>query len=574
MFLLEMILISALLYLLYYTLFRGKASFTAQRALLISIPIIAIASASISFRGIEIRGYGEELISEIVADQSHQSQVEAISRSAITQDGFRVERADKRPFVVEHLALSIWASIAILLSTLFVCRIIKIRSMRRVAIREREDDYTIYKFDIDDVLFSFCRGVYISKSIDSERFNFVIQHELAHIRKFHYVDKLIVEALSILIWFNPIIKLIQRELSLIHEYEADRAVVESGADIKSYKMFIFEVVTSSVPSFANGINSSQIKKRFTAMKTNYRVSHKLLRALMTLFVFVAIAATSVMYVEANEPPRSIIEETPHEDIESIYFNKDHNIVTIAKKDGTEVSQDLDDPLKVNIKSSSKKSTPESVSDNKDQNQIRVVKGDSTEVSQDLDNTLKIKINSSSEDSTPKRAPSVDARRDQLFVAAPNRRNKPIYVVRCKDHTKVYIGMRIHWDRHWCVLSENIALADPKTQDLYMLHNSSTGLPLEKVIWIDNLKGRYIYHELIFPPLDSNVDRVEFVERVKASTTEGYGKRGTAAIDGSIGWHFQNVKVEKQLPYFASDKYQAEQTKEPRVIQLDKDFDAK
>lgn len=262
------------------------------------------------------------------------------------------------------------------------------------------------------------------------------------------------------------------------------------------------------------------------MKRRYHINHKLLRAFMTLFVFIAISAISVVYVEAKEPLQSIIDEISPEDIHSVTVNKDKNLITIIKNDGTEVSSNPNDH---NITSSD-----------------------------------------SIKKSTPQIAPSVDARRDQLFLTSLDRNNKPIYVVRCKNHTKVYIGIKVHWDRHWYVLSEDMALIDPATNDKYILHSSGTGLPLAKAIWVNNLKDRYIYNELIFPPLDKSVDKVEFIERIKASTTEGYGNRGNV-IDGGIGWHFQDVEVEKRLPDFASDKYQAELNKEPRVIKLDSNF---
>ncbi len=463
MFWVESATISALLYLLYCGLFKGKASYFAQRVLLLSIPVIATLSAVISFEFIELRGWGGEVLEEIVIDDEAATEANQLTREDISTEGFKIIRSDGYHFGIEDFTLSVWAIISLVLLSLFVWRLTKIISLRRVSTKETHSDYSIYRLWSGEVIFSFWRGIYIGGDLEGERCDFVLRHELEHIRRCHYVDKLLAEVYSIFIWFNPAVRVIQRELSLIHEYEADHAVVESGCDLKAYKTFIFEAITAPVPTFANGINSSQIKKRFIAMKKSNQVSHRVLRALMTIVAFISIAAISMVYVEARESDK-----------------------------GEEM------------------------------------------------------------------APCVDARRDQIYVTHNMNYNRPIYVVRCEDHTKLYMGGNVVWNRHWFVISEQMYLIDPKSGDKYTLHSSGTGLPLEEVIWVVNAKDKYVYFELIFPPLDKGVDRVDFEEWSKAATTVGYPNRG-ATIDHR-GWHFSNVKVENDLPYFVSAEYQAKQDK--------------
>ncbi|MFR9602657.1 MAG: hypothetical protein SNG02_02165 [Rikenellaceae bacterium] len=55
-FIVESTAISALLYALYIAFFRGKASYVAQRILLLSIPIVTTLSALVSFDIVELRG--------------------------------------------------------------------------------------------------------------------------------------------------------------------------------------------------------------------------------------------------------------------------------------------------------------------------------------------------------------------------------------------------------------------------------------------------------------------------------------------------------------------------------------
>jgi len=56
----------------------------------------------------------------------------------------------------------------------------------------------------------------------------VIRHELCHIEKRHSLDILFLEIWKVLAWFNPVLYFIQRELRMVHEYQADRAASQQG----------------------------------------------------------------------------------------------------------------------------------------------------------------------------------------------------------------------------------------------------------------------------------------------------------------------------------------------------------
>ena len=94
----------------------------------------------------------------------------------------------------------------------------------------------------------------------------ITTHELKHIRSFHYIDMLIAQLVCILNWFNPAAWLMREELMLVHEYQADLAVINSGHDPRDYqKLLIKKAVGSRFPSLANSINHSKLKKRITMM---------------------------------------------------------------------------------------------------------------------------------------------------------------------------------------------------------------------------------------------------------------------------------------------------------------------
>ena len=57
----------------------------------------------------------------------------------------------------------------------------------------------------------------------------VMVHELRHLAAGHSTDIFIAQLYAILVWYNPVSWLMIDELKTVHEYEADEAVIDSGA---------------------------------------------------------------------------------------------------------------------------------------------------------------------------------------------------------------------------------------------------------------------------------------------------------------------------------------------------------
>ena len=58
----------------------------------------------------------------------------------------------------------------------------------------------------------------------------MLRHELAHVHQRHTHDRLVVEVLRAVLWFNPFVHLCGRALALTHEYLADEAALRGSAD--------------------------------------------------------------------------------------------------------------------------------------------------------------------------------------------------------------------------------------------------------------------------------------------------------------------------------------------------------
>lgn len=115
--------------------------------------------------------------------------------------------------------------------------------------------------------FSWMGYVVISqKDYESVGGKFILTHEMRHISLHHPVDVFIAQLSVILCWFSPAPYLLRSELRDVHEYQADLAVLQSGADAREYQLLLIKkAVGKKFPALANSLNHSKLKKRITMM---------------------------------------------------------------------------------------------------------------------------------------------------------------------------------------------------------------------------------------------------------------------------------------------------------------------
>ncbi len=95
-----------------------------------------------------------------------------------------------------------------------------------------------------EVPFSFFNYVFLPKVLTKSG---ILEHEVAHVSQYHWIDLLIVEFVSIFLWFNPVMGYYKRSLKQQHEYLADRSVIKSGIDIGEYLLCIKCQVELAIP---------------------------------------------------------------------------------------------------------------------------------------------------------------------------------------------------------------------------------------------------------------------------------------------------------------------------------------
>ena len=186
-------------------------------------------------------------------------------------------------------ALLIWLYISGMVTVTIrtFCTWIKLMSVIRSGKRIKKDGYTLVLTDNERFApFSWIRYVVISgKDFENNR-STIETHELKHVASNHWIDLLISQMVCIINWFNPVAWLMRDELILVHEYQADMAVLESGNNAQDYQMLLIKkAVGARFPSLANSLNHSKLKKRITMMYKEKSSAGRRLKALALLPMF-------------------------------------------------------------------------------------------------------------------------------------------------------------------------------------------------------------------------------------------------------------------------------------------------
>ena len=165
-----------------------------------------------------------------------------------------------------------WAGVAFVLARVLVSSIGKL--IRRGEVVCEEDGCKIIVTDREIDPFSWMHCIVLSRQDWEAPHESILTHEKAHITCGHSREVLLVDILSALQWFNPAIWMLRADLKELHEYEADDAVLRSGANIKEYQyLLIRKAVSKSGYSVANSFNHSILKNRITMMsKSNSPLS--------------------------------------------------------------------------------------------------------------------------------------------------------------------------------------------------------------------------------------------------------------------------------------------------------------
>jgi TonB family protein len=134
---------------------------------------------------------------------------------------------------------------------------------------------------------------------DQQEHNEVITaHENVHAAQWHSADVLIMEALMIVNWFNPIVYLYRFAIKHIHEFIADRQAVKSGTDKTDYAMILLsQTFNAPAHQLVNPFfNKSLLKQRILMLQKSRSQRMALIKYFLSapLFMLMLILSSATV----------------------------------------------------------------------------------------------------------------------------------------------------------------------------------------------------------------------------------------------------------------------------------------
>lgn len=254
-FLLKIVTIHGIFYLLYFALLRNKTSHRLNRTYLLTTLLVAFFIPALELSIPEDR---LPILSETPTFQWE----EELAIAPIESINFIEQEVAEKP--TDYWALAKWAylilSLGLVLRSFF--HLIILQKLKYQSEYVEKQWFRLFKTSQTHP-FSFLSNVFIPKFIfGTNSFEQILEHECEHVRQRHSVDRLLLDFIVALFWFNPFIFLYRKALIEIHEYQADAAVLRKFPDPIKYQEVLFsQLSTASYSGLVSHFNFSTIKKR-------------------------------------------------------------------------------------------------------------------------------------------------------------------------------------------------------------------------------------------------------------------------------------------------------------------------
>jgi Antirepressor regulating drug resistance, predicted signal transduction N-terminal membrane component len=164
--------------------------------------------------------------------------------------------------------------------------------------------------------FSFWKYIVLSKQDYQNNKTPILLHEEAHLRLHHSYDVILMELVCFLQWFNPFACLLKKELKLVHEFQADQAVLKSGIDATQYQLLILEkAVGKRRFASANHFKQGSISKRIKMMKKKQFLRWSVAKTLLFLpagFLLLQAFANPKVSEKVNTLPALMVQANDSE----------------------------------------------------------------------------------------------------------------------------------------------------------------------------------------------------------------------------------------------------------------------
>jgi hypothetical protein len=147
--------------------------------------------------------------------------------------------------------------------------------------------------------FSFFKSIRMGANLDSQ--GVIAAHEQVHARQWHSADVLLIEAIAIINWFNPVVYFYRFGIKHIHEFIADRQALQNGMSKADYALLLLsQTFKTPAHQLVNPFfNHSLLKQRIIMLQKSRSQRAALLKYGLSAPLFILMMVLSSATITQN-----------------------------------------------------------------------------------------------------------------------------------------------------------------------------------------------------------------------------------------------------------------------------------
>lgn len=343
-YLLQVLVCSAVLMVYYLLVLRNKKFHQYNRFYLLGVAVVSWVVPLIKIVW-EQKHAGVRQVDLLTVVAAGNSEIEALVAS-------KQESLDWISLLPNlYVGVSICLAIAMMVS---LYRIYKIYTTHECS---NLQEFYLVMTRVKGTPFSFFSYIFWNAEIDIQTpaGKQILQHELTHVKQYHSIDKIGMQLILIVGWFNPFFWLLRKELDMIHEFIADKKSVENGDAASLAQMLLTTAYPGQQFPLTNPFFFSPIKRRLK-MLTNVKnpsfsyarrvVVLPLLSIVVLLFAFRAKEEKMIAPVSLMDTTKKvmIVQGYKISPEDTLIASKEKSKSVVIKMDGAGASSNGQKPL--------------------------------------------------------------------------------------------------------------------------------------------------------------------------------------------------------------------------------------
>ncbi|QNM84372.1 hypothetical protein H9W90_09140 [Polaribacter pectinis] len=201
---------------------------------------------------------------------------------------------------INYVNVIFWIGVSFF-TILFLVKLIKIFILIKKYQIEKKEGFTLVHLSKQTTAFSFFNYIFLGKEIPESQKSQIIEHELVHSKQRHSLDLLFFEFLKIVMWFNPMIFIYQKRITLVHEYISDEIATKLTPKENYINNLLSNFFQVENIAFVNQFyKQTLIKKRIIMMTKNKSKKMNQLKYL----VLIPVLASLLFYISCTKTSKN------------------------------------------------------------------------------------------------------------------------------------------------------------------------------------------------------------------------------------------------------------------------------